>query len=384
MRKGWSIANQEEAIEEAESVMLDVIGGEYRKTRFSDADMRDLLSFFADGERFVSASKEELTDLFDEINFRFCTAHNIKPANVTLLEYGKGTYLYGASDASGDIKMYCLFDKSQVDVKKFDHIGTLYLAYMYHELRHHYQFCMGEKFINDYMSNNESTKTNVIIDACNKINFIEQCYSYMNAKIDDFYEFNTAERDANYCAFNIITNLIKEYPEYEEQLSAGLIDICNIYLQIENSNKVDVIENEIKFNKYYYKNFLKDFSSGETLGYNEWIKEFDEEKFRNVREKQRNKVVKFIENYTQKEYNKALQNPNLKQFHSRIKKIKEQYSTFELNVGLRLMKLYDYDIDKAENDLVNHYYVGVESLLKDEKYTPAKTNVNIEETKILY
>ena len=31
-----------------------------------------------------------------------------------------------------DIKMYCLFDKSQVDVKKFDHIGTLYLAYMYH------------------------------------------------------------------------------------------------------------------------------------------------------------------------------------------------------------------------------------------------------------
>ena len=61
MRKGWSIANQEEAIEEAESVMLDVIGGEYRKTRFSDADMRELLSFFADGERFVSASKEELT-----------------------------------------------------------------------------------------------------------------------------------------------------------------------------------------------------------------------------------------------------------------------------------------------------------------------------------
>lgn len=383
MRRGWSILRQEEAVEMAEEALSSVTGGDYRDTRFKEYDMKDILSYLADGERFLQASSDELTDLFDEVNFRYCMAHNIKPAILKLCRYERGSYLYGASNTDGEIKLFCLLDKDQVEPNNYNHIGFLYLAYMYHELRHHYQYCVGEKFFENFLDG-KKIKMNIILDACCRMNFIKHCYSWMGAKLDDFYEFNTTERDANYCAFNILTNLIKEYPEFEDQISAGLIDMCNFYLQIENSQCVDVVENELKCYNYYIKNFVKDFSSSVISYYGEWLIDFDQNKFRDIRQKQKQKVLKFIEKYTNKEYEKALSNDNLFMYHIQIKKMKQKYSTFQLNVGLRLLKVYDYDLDRVDLDLAKLYFGGAEALLKGESYQPKKSSVDINSVQIIY
>lgn len=384
MRKGWGKENQSEALETITNFLsnANIESLDKSDTLYKDWSFGEILDFLA-SDKFVPSDTKVKKEIFTEVSNRVCKILNIPRADITIKPYRFGSYLYGNSGVSGDVTLYCDFNKDEVLPKKINEVGLNTLGYLFHELRHSYQY-QDIKILLNKIDKGEHIKGTADKISNAILNLVAFSYEEMRAKIDTFYNFNSTEIDANFFAFRMLKALAKEYPKYSDTLSNVIVDMTGDYFLNASTDKGDVTDYEVKVVEYYINNFLKDFTCNEMFLYVELLDSFDAEKLKKIREKQKKEVRTFVKDYTKKKLNDISNKMELIESQKYLLINKDKFSDYEKIMAMRLLEAYDYDINKADTDIKNKYFGAVESVLKKESYVPVNLKTNIDDTKIHY
>lgn len=384
MRKGWGKEIQTEALETIANFLgnANIESFDKSNTKYENWSFGEILDFLA-SEKFVLSNTKIKEEIFTEISNRVCNILDIPRADITIKPYRFGSYLYGNSGVLGDVTLYCEFNKDEVLPEKVNEVGLNTLGYLFHELRHSYQY-QNIKMLLSKIDKGEPIKETADKISNAILNLVAFSYEEMGAKIDTFYNFNSTEIDANFFAFRMLKSLAEEYPKYSDSLSNVIIDMAGDYFLNASTDKENVTNCEVRVVEYYINNFFKDFTCDDAYLYNDLLNSFDAERLRKIREKQKKEVQIFAKNFAKKKLDDISNKMELIDSQKYMLLNKDKFSDYEKIMAMRLLKAYDYDIKKADIDIKNKYYGAVESVLKKESYMPTNLKTNIDDTKINY